>query len=276
MVEEGPGNFLVIYEDGPGIFTMGRVEFLNGLIEAPILSSHGELIISCHPFSLQSWGKGYFMFKSVFLLVLLTSGLVWSQVADAMISGRVYDERGLPLANVKMTMRNLDTGRTWSVLTGEEGKYMASRLPHGGYRVEASLESFDTAIQSASLDIRNEARLDFMLRAAKNTHQESPTQYRGVQQSPATQFASTGRQAERFAVQLASYRTRPRAEGLRAMLEDVGYGAYVVVSNVPPSGRYYRVRVGPFDTREEAREIALNMQSRLSDLLPDFWIVSDR
>jgi len=115
-----------------------------------------------------------------------------------------------------------------------------------------------------------------MLRATENTHQESPTQYRGERQPPTNQFASTGRQAERFAVQLASYRTRPRAEGLRAMLEDVGYAAYVVVSNVPPSGRYYRVRVGPFNTREEAREIALNMQSRLSDLLPDFWIVPDR
>ena len=216
------------------------------------------------------------MFKRVFLLMLLTSSLGWAQVADAMISGRVYDERGVPLPNVKMTMRNLDTGRTWSVLTSEEGKYLASRLPLGGYRVEASLASFATAIQSASLDIQNEARLDFMLRAAENTHQESPTQYRGVQQPPTNQLTSTGRQAERFAVQLASYRTRPRAEGLRAMLEDVGYGAYVVVSNVPPSGRYYRVRVGPFDTREEAREIALNMQSRLSDLLPDFWIVSDR
>jgi len=208
--------------------------------------------------------------------VLLTSSLVWAQVADAMISGRVYDERGLPLPNVKITVRNLDTGRTWSVLTSKEGKYLASRLPLGSYRVEASLTSFATASQSASLDIQNEARLDFMLGAAENTHQESPTQYRGVQQSPTNQFASTGRQAERFAVQLASYRTRPRAEGLRAMLEDVGYTAYVVESNVPPSGRYYRVRVGPFDTREEAREIALNMQSRLSDLLPDFWIVSDR
>lgn len=213
------------------------------------------------------------MFNRGFLLVLLTSSLVWAQVADGTISGRVYDERGAPVANAKITVRNLDTGRTWSVLTSEEGKYLASRLPLGGYRVEASLANFATAIQTSSLDIQNEARLDFMLRAAENAHQEPPT--RGEQQPPANQFASTGRQAERFAVQLASYRTRPRAEGLRAMLEDVGYGAYVVVSNVPPSGRYYRVRVGPFETREEATEIALNMQSRLSDLLPDFWIVPD-
>ncbi len=208
--------------------------------------------------------------------MLLTSTLVWAQVADGIISGRVYDEGEVPLANAKITVRNLDTGRTWSVLTDKEGKYLASRLPRGGYRVEASLASFATAIQSASLDIRNEARLDFMLRAAENAHQESPTQYREVQQPPTNQSVLTGRQVESFAVQLASYRTRPRADGLRAMLVDVGYTAYVVVSNVPPSGRYYRVRVGPFETREKAREIALNMQSRLSDLLPDFWIVPDR
>ncbi len=210
--------------------------------------------------------------------MLLTSSLVWAQVADGRISGRVYDERGAPVANAKITVRNLDTGRTWSVLTGEEGKYLASRLPLGGYRVEASLASFATAIQTSSLDIQNEARLDFMLRAAENTHQESPTQYREEQQPPTNQLTPTSRRSGvgRFAVQLASYRTRPRAEGLRAMLEDVGYGAYVMVSNVPPSGRYYRVRVGPFDTREEATEIALNMQDRLSDLLPDFWIVPDR
>jgi cell division septation protein DedD len=215
------------------------------------------------------------MFNKGFLLVLLTSSLAWAQVADGVISGRVYDEREAPLGNAKITVRNLDTGRTWSVLTGEEGKYLASRLPLGGYRVEASLANFATAIQTSSLDVQNEARLDFMLRASENARQESPTRYRGEQQPPTNQFASRGRQAERFAVQLASYRTRPRAEGLRAMLEDVGYGAYVVVSNVPPSGRYYRVRVGPFNTREEAQEIALNMQDRLSDLLPDFWIVPD-
>jgi hypothetical protein len=216
------------------------------------------------------------MFMRGFLLVLLTSSPVWAQVADGVISGRIYDEGGVPLANAKITVRNLDSGRTWSVLTGEEGKYLASRLPRGGYQVEASLARFATAIQSAPLDIQNEARVDFMLRAGEGTQQETPAQFQEEQKLRRNRITAESRQVERFAVQLASYRTRPRAEGLRALLEDVGYGAYVVVSNVPPSGRYYRVRVGPFDTREEAREIALNMQSRLSDLLPDFWIVPDR
>ena len=222
------------------------------------------------------------MLKRGFSLVLLTSSLAWAQVADGIISGRVYDERGVPLANVKITMRSLSTGRTWSVLTGEEGKYLASRLPLGGYRIEASITSFATAIQNASLDIQNEARLDFMLRAEENTQgmrTREPANRRSpqpVQRPPTDRVASRGRQAGGFAVQLASYRIRPKAEGLQAMLQDVGYAAYVVVSDIPQSGRHYRVRVGPFGTREEATETALNMQSRLSDLLPDLWIVPDR
>jgi cell division protein FtsN len=47
----------------------------------------------------------------------------------------------------------------------------------------------------------------------------------------------------------------------------------VVEADIPGSGRYYRVRVGPFVTEEEAREAASNLRSRFSQELPDFWIV---
>ena len=90
---------------------------------------------------------------------------------------------------------------------------------------------------------------------------------------PTKQFVSTSIQAVRFAVQLAAFRTNPQAEGLRAMLQGSGYAAYVVEDNVPESGRYYRVRVGPFGTSEEAKEVAVNLQSRFSEQLADFWIV---
>ncbi|MDA2933105.1 SPOR domain-containing protein [Acidobacteria bacterium AH-259-D05] len=77
----------------------------------------------------------------------------------------------------------------------------------------------------------------------------------------------------RFAAQLAAYRTRPQAEGLRAMLQEEGYTAYVVEADIPGSGHYYRVRVGPFDTREEVSEVAADMQSHFAGQFPDFWIV---
>jgi cell division septation protein DedD len=76
-----------------------------------------------------------------------------------------------------------------------------------------------------------------------------------------------------FAVQIAASRTRQKAEELRTIWQDRGYTAYVVETDIPGSGRYYRVRVGPFGTQEEAREVASNMQSRFPQELPDFWIV---
>ncbi|MCH7571136.1 MAG: SPOR domain-containing protein, partial [Deltaproteobacteria bacterium] len=38
-------------------------------------------------------------------------------------------------------------------------------------------------------------------------------------------------------------------------------------------GRHYRVRVGPFDTRKKAKEMASEMRRRFPQEGPDFWIV---
>ena len=57
------------------------------------------------------------------------------------------------------------------------------------------------------------------------------------------------------------------------MLQGSGYAAYVVEATVPEAGRYYRVRVGPFGTSEEARDVAVNLRNRFSEQLVDFWIV---
>ena len=85
----------------------------------------------------------------------------------------------------------------------------------------------------------------------------------------------TSSRAVVVAIQIAAFQTRQRAEELRATLQAAGFRAYVVETEVPPgSARYYRVRVGPFDTREEAQRVALNVQSRFPQQIPDYWIVS--
>ena len=94
-----------------------------------------------------------------------------------------------------------------------------------------------------------------------------------TEQSPTNQLGSTSTRAVGFAVQIAASRTRQKAEKSRTLWERRGYTAYVVETDIPGSGHYYRVRVGRFDTQEEAREVASNMQSRLPQELPDFWIV---
>ena len=75
------------------------------------------------------------------------------------------------------------------------------------------------------------------------------------------------------AVQIAASRRRQEAEELRTLWGSRDYTAYVVEADIPGSGRYYRVRVGPFDIQEKAREVASDIRSRFPQELPDFWIV---
>ncbi len=92
---------------------------------------------------------------------------------------------------------------------------------------------------------------------------------------PTDQPGFTSPRGVGLAIQIAAFQTRQRAEGLRATLQAAGFAAYVVETEVSPgSALYYRVRVGPFDTREEARVVALNVQSRFPQQIPDYWIVS--
>ena len=83
----------------------------------------------------------------------------------------------------------------------------------------------------------------------------------------------TGARAIGFAVQVAAYRERQRAEALQAILQNLGYPAYMVEEDIPGSGRYHRVRVGPFSTSDEAAEVASEMGNRMPEPLPNFWIV---
>ena len=94
-----------------------------------------------------------------------------------------------------------------------------------------------------------------------------------TERPPTNQLGSTSTRAVGFAVQIAASRTRQEAEKSRTLWEGRGYTVYVVEADIPGLGRYYRVRVGPFDTQEEAREVTSNMQSRFPQEIPDFWIV---
>ncbi len=192
----------------------------------------------------------------------------------------------------------------WSGPTGEEGDYIVPNLPLGTYQVEASLTRFETAVRWVPLRTRaDEVVLDFTLKATElvarvrgetalsgpqsgeqidepapgaivrsdsNDVERSPPP---TEPPPTNQLDSTSTSGVGFAVQIVASRTRQEAEKSRTLWEGRGYTVYVVEADVPGLGRYYRVRVGPFDTQEEASEVTSNMQSRFPQELPDFWIV---
>ncbi len=57
----------------------------------------------------------------------------------------------------------------------------------------------------------------------------------------------------RYVLQVVSYETREEAETFAKALRTRGHKAYVLQAEVPERGRFFRVRVGPFSHRQEAR-----------------------
>jgi len=201
----------------------------------------------------------------------------------------------------------------WSGLTEEDGNYRVPSLLLGTYQVEASLAGFDTNFRWLPLRTSaDEMILDIILKAEKvpeaiqrqtllpgpesreplnepfpvatNVSERTspdaqltplPAEPPPAEPPPTSQLGFTSSRAVGLAIQIAAFQTRQKAEGLRDKLQDAGFTAYVVEADVlPGSARYYRVRVGPLDTREEAQRVASKVRSRFPQQIPDFWIVS--
>jgi septal ring-binding cell division protein DamX len=214
------------------------------------------------------------MFIRGLIFVLCASSLAWAQVATGALSGTVRDEAGRPLSGVRITARYLNTGNNWSEVTGQEGKYTLPALPLGSYLLTVSLAGFKTDVRP---DVPSREAIDppapETTNAIDRTTPAPETSPPPIEQPPANQLDSGNTQAVGFAVQVASFRPRPKSEELQRVLQDAGYPVQVVEVDIPGSGRYYRVRVGPFATEEEAREAASNLRSRFSQRIPDVWIV---
>ena len=63
-----------------------------------------------------------------------------------------------------------------------------------------------------------------------------------------------------FALQVTALRERGEAEAVAKRLSSKGYAAYVMTPSVGGAPQYYRVRIGKFQTRREAEDIAAKLQ----------------
>ena len=81
-------------------------------------------------------------------LALATSAFAQSQSINGTIEGTIVDAQGAVLPGVSVTVTNLDTGASRTVVTNESGLYRAPLLPLGTYRVSAELQGFRTYEQT--------------------------------------------------------------------------------------------------------------------------------
>jgi len=75
------------------------------------------------------------------------AGQLQAQGATAAISGTVLDPSGAAIAGASITVRNIGTAFTRTVLSNDQGRYVAPELPIGEYEVQGSLAGFQTVVR---------------------------------------------------------------------------------------------------------------------------------
>lgn len=95
--------------------------------------------------------------------------------------------------------------------------------------------------------------------AAVAKQQAGRPQRAGGSQAPQT-VRETGKQ--RFTIQIASYPERRMAEDEVRDMKRRGYAAFLVATEIPDKGTWFRVRVGSFSSKLSAEKLAAELKSK--------------
>jgi cell division protein FtsN len=82
--------------------------------------------------------------------------------------------------------------------------------------------------------------------------------------APVPEPKPEARPAQKLTLQVAAYGDRSQADGLLKKLVGQGYeNPHIAEREVPGKGTYYRVRVGPFTSREEASRVKERLEKEI-------------
>jgi predicted porin len=96
-------------------------------------------------------------------IFLCTHGIVWAQTG-AHLSGTVTDQTGAPLADVAVTIKNLDTGAARVVATDAGGRFDAPGLPAGSFEIRLAKHGFTEETRTGiSLAAGRDATVDIKM-----------------------------------------------------------------------------------------------------------------
>ena len=90
---------------------------------------------------------------AIWLLLQLVPSLIAQTAGMGVLTGRVVDSSGNPVANATVTVTSVDDGQARSATTGTDGSYRFDELPLGNYRMKLEAAGFQTLeIPSATVD----------------------------------------------------------------------------------------------------------------------------
>ena len=100
---------------------------------------------------------------------------VWAQGIRATVVGRVTDESGAVVPGVKITITNVGTNESRTVVTSDTGDYVMPQLPPGDYSLTTEMIGFSKVMQRFVLETGQGARVDVVLRAGAIAEQVDVT-----------------------------------------------------------------------------------------------------
>ena len=99
------------------------------------------------------------------LSVSLLVGAAAGQTETARIAGTVTDQSGAVVAGATVTITSLATNRDVAAQTSEDGTFSALTLQPGRYAVSVAQSNFKTTRQEITLEVAQQATLNFTLEA---------------------------------------------------------------------------------------------------------------
>jgi hypothetical protein len=95
------------------------------------------------------------------LLVAAFGITATAQETTGTIMGVTSDQTGAALPGVSVTVKNLNTGLSRTVVTNESGIYVATLLPIGTYEVAFELQGFQTVTErTVTLHVNDRLQID--------------------------------------------------------------------------------------------------------------------
>src|SRR5438034_2860894 len=82
------------------------------------------------------------------VLMFANSAFAQAVIAVAQLNGTVRDTSGSVVANAGVSLRNLDTNRTYTSSSDASGYYIVPNLPPGSYELNATYAGFEPYVQS--------------------------------------------------------------------------------------------------------------------------------
>jgi hypothetical protein len=103
------------------------------------------------------------LFTTGVLVLFADSASAQAVITVAQLNGTVRDTTGSVVANASVSLRNVDTNRTYMSTSDASGYYIVPNLPPGPYELNVTYTGFEPYAQSVRLTVGQTATLDVTL-----------------------------------------------------------------------------------------------------------------